>query len=118
MKLTDLKPCACCRGPLIKPPMITWYVIRVSQALLHPQHARETLALNAMLSADLSALRIAEALAPNADQAVALIAEQPGGAWDELHVCFDCYCRSLGQLAGLVEQANHSLAPKNAEVPA
>jgi hypothetical protein len=102
VKLSDLKPCACCGGPLIKPPIVTWHVIRVSTALLHPRHARETLGLAQMTGS----LAIAEVMGPAADAAVAIVGEQPGASWTELHVCFDCYCTKVGDLAGMCERAD------------
>jgi hypothetical protein len=101
MKLSELKPCASCGGPLLRPGIANWYVVRVSQALLHPGAAREVLGLNVYFG---GALGIAEVMAPRADQAVAIIGDQPGAAWTELHLCFDCYARKGSiDLASLVE---------------
>lgn len=102
MKLSELKPCSNCNGPLLGKQLINWYVVRVSMAMLHPTNARETLGLMQYFG---GALAIAEAMAPRADESVAIIADQPGASWSELHLCLDCYCTvSVCSLAALIER--------------
>lgn len=105
MKLSELKPCACCRGPLLKPPTGNWYVLRQSIALIKPRAAQQVVGLSMMFG---GALGLAEAMAPDAE-AVAILCDEPGGGKAaEIHVCFDCYVRRLGDLVGLFEAANEA----------
>ena len=73
MKISDLKPCAACGGPLLCPPCAVWYVIRVSHAMPHPRHAREVLGLTQILG---GAVKVAEAMAPAADEAVMVLGDK------------------------------------------
>jgi hypothetical protein len=45
LKLSELKPCAKCGGPLRKPPSIQWYVVRMCHAMLNPRATNEVLGL-------------------------------------------------------------------------
>lgn len=77
MKISDLKPCACCGGPLLNPPVATWYVIRLSQAMLHPRHAREVVGLTQIFN---GAMGLAEGMAPAADKAVMVLGDEDPGS--------------------------------------
>ena len=77
--------------------------------MLHPVAARETIGLMSFIGN----LAIAEALAPRAEQAIAVLGDMPGGSWTDIHLCFDCFCDKLGNLPGLVEQANAAPAEED-----
>lgn len=96
MKLSELKPCALCHGPLLKPPMGCWYVIRISHAMVNPRAARQVVGLDLMFG---GALGIAEAMAPDADGAVTIVGDKEPSLMTELHVCFECYSGKLQDLA-------------------
>lgn len=103
MKLSQLKPCASCRGPLLVKGIANWYVLRQTIALLRPNAAREVMGLTTMFG---GALELAEAMAPAAEDAVAIMSDLPGaGKPSEIHICFNCYCDKFGNLPGLFENA-------------
>ena len=87
MRLSDAKPCICCGGPLTKRSMINWYVIRVSTAIVNPRVANTVLGTMQITGS----LQIAEAMAPGAEDAIAIVGDLPGSTWTELHICFDCF---------------------------
>jgi hypothetical protein len=104
MKLSELKPCACCHGPLLSPPAGNWYVLRQTIAIIKPQAARSVMGLSMHFG---GAMGLAEMFAPDAN-AVAILADEPGAPKAaEIHVCFDCYVQRLGELAGLFESSQH-----------
>lgn len=70
------KHCACCGGPLQKPPIGNWQVVRVSQA-----HA------------------------PSAG-AVVIVADRYPECMVEVHVCFGCWTSRLMPLAEMVDRVN------------
>lgn len=107
MKLSELKPCAMCNGSLLKPPAGSWYVIRLTQALIDPKAARETGGLAMMFGGFNApgALAVAEALSPNAD-AVMIMGDKDASLTTELHVCFDCMVQKLSPLLHAAEVAN------------
>jgi hypothetical protein len=107
MKLSKIKPCAACGGPLMNSPIGNWFVLRVSTAMLNPQRARETLGMMQFFG---GALGLAEAFVPEPEKAIAIVGDLPGATWTELHLCLDCYC-SLGNLVGLVENASKEGGP-------
>jgi hypothetical protein len=98
VKLSDLKPCACCNRPLCKPPLSSWYVIRISQAMVNPRAANEVLGLTQVLQ---GALAIAEAFAPDAGNAVTILGDKEPALMREIHICLDCLHETLGRLANL-----------------
>lgn len=100
MKISELKPCACCGGTLIKPPIVNWYVVRASGAMLHRTHAREVLGLNTFFG---GAIRLAEAMAPAADEAVVIWGDKDPVLMTEFHVCMDCFYSRFGELGRLME---------------
>jgi hypothetical protein len=104
MKLSQLKPCAICGGPLRTAPSIQWYVIRVGRAFLNAGAVNRTLGLAQMLG---GAMGVAEAMSPDAARAVVILEDEPGsGGWTDLHVCMDCYHGRLAPLAAADEAAN------------
>jgi len=103
VKLSDLKPCASCGGPLLQPPQDAWYAFRSSLAMLNCGAAREVLGMTMMLGGNLRCgpLRLAEQFAPCAEEAITILAEKDGALWTEGHVCFEC--ASTFSLLELVE---------------
>lgn len=107
MKLSELRVCDSCRGPLLAPGGgITFRVVRVSMAVVSPRAAREVMGLSMMFG---GALGLAEAMAPEAD-AVKILADH-GTPWTELFLCQDCYCTRDANLASLVEMRDRAKAP-------
>jgi hypothetical protein len=105
MKLSELKPCALCGGPLLRPPCGTWYVLRVTQAMVNPAAARQVLGLTTMLW---GALGLAEAFAPEPEEAVMVFGDKDRHLMTELHVCFDCWVGKLSVLGMAVEKAGEA----------
>lgn len=70
MKLSELKPCAVCKGKIT--PM--WYVVRFSMAMLKPQAANGVMGLMQMLGGSLA---LAEAMAPEPDCVVVMGDKEP-----------------------------------------
>lgn len=107
MKLSSLKPCACCRGPLRSPMCATWYVIRMTQAMVNRQHANEVVGLNTMFG---GAFGLAEMMAPAADKAVMILGDDEPKLMTEIHVCFDCLVGKMGMLSSAMELAREDAA--------
>ena len=103
MKLTDLRPCDGCHGPLLKPPFATFNVVRVSQAMLSPDAARGVIGLTTMLGS----LRLAEVMAGDSD-AVKVLGEQEPALWTELFICQECLMAST-PLAMVIEARSETL---------
>ncbi len=83
MKLSELKPCDHCGGPL--PP--SWWIVRVSQAMLDREATQETLGLMQMLGGSLA---IAEAMGARSEEAVLVMGDKVTGLWTEIFLCQDC----------------------------
>jgi hypothetical protein len=110
MKLTDLRPCDACNGPLQGKPggvrSATWYVVRVTQAMLNPKAAGRTLGLAQFFgqgSISPAALNLAEVMGDCGDDAVMILGDKEPALTTELFICFDCYCGPL-DLASVVER--------------
>lgn len=98
MKLSELRQCDGCGGPLVQPPNIRFEVVRLSAAIVIPSSANEVLGLTQYFR---GALKLAEVLAPDAD-VVKLLGDTAG--WDELLLCSGCYFgESLGRLLEILE---------------
>lgn len=117
MKLTDLRPCDACNGPLQGKPggvrSATWYVVRVTQAMLNPKAAGRTLGLaqffgNGDMAAP-GALTLAEAMGDCGDDAAMILGDKEPELMTELFICFDCYCEPIS-LAGIVERRSEARA--------
>jgi hypothetical protein len=93
MKLTELRPCDNCGGPIAP----TFYVVSIDQALVHPKAANEVLGLNQMFGGH--ALQLAEVMAPDAE-AVKMV---PGGP-TKIYLCIACCCTAGILLAALLEK--------------
>lgn len=107
MKLSELKPCACCNGPLCLPGIGTWYVLRVCQAMVNPQAANEVLGMTQMYGG-FHALGIAEAMAPRPDEAVMILGDEEPKLLEEIHVCFNCWTGELMPVYQLFENARQA----------
>jgi hypothetical protein len=103
VKLSDLKPCAVCGGPL--PPI--WRVVRVSLAALDREATNGVLGVSQMMGGlhVPGALAIAEALAPASDQAVMVLGDKDKSMMDEFNICQGCFLTKPIDLALLQERA-------------
>ena len=99
MKLSDLKPCAVCGGPL--PPI--WYVVRASMAMLNERAARGVLGLNTIFGGQ--ALALAETMAPAADEAVMVAMDKDRDLMHEIHICQQCYLMKEVCMGELTERS-------------
>lgn len=106
MKLSELKPCAACGGPLMKPPAGCWYVVRVSTAIVNPAAARQVMGLSMMFG---GAMGLAEAMAPQPEKAVLIVGDEEPSCMSEFHLCLDCVPT---ELLGLIERQSDEKAAK------
>lgn len=83
MKLSELRPCDKCNGPLAP----SWYVIKLSQCMLDRNATNQTLGLTQMFGGNLA---IAELMGSQADRAVVVLGDEIDGLWTELLVCQSC----------------------------
>lgn len=114
MRLSELNPCALCGGPLRPKYAGGWYVLRVS-LVMFTQAANEVLGL-CQVYGGLRAIKIAEAMAPAADDAVMIAGEKDPELWQEVHVCMECYHEKLDAVARLMQQvAEQKKAAKKEE---
>ena len=90
LKLSDLRACDNCGGKLTgeEGRNITFYIVRVTMAVLNPRAINQVMGLHQYFQG--KAFALAEVMAPESDHAVELVAEQEGGKWAELLICFDC----------------------------
>ncbi len=104
MKLSELRPCDHCGGPL--PPI--WYYVRVSQCMLDRKATNETLGLTQMLGS----LQVAEAMGARTEDAVVILGEKIPTMWNQIFLCQDCALGmndeapdyNLGQLLSKIEE--------------
>ena len=101
MKLSEAKPCIVCSGPLLKPPMGMWYVVRVTRAMLSPRAANQVLGMAQMFGGRLG---LAEVMAPSPDEAIMILGDKEPALLTELHICFECYHEKLGDLWSAVDR--------------
>ena len=97
MKLSQLRPCASCKGKLAP----VWYVIRVSQAMLKPCATNQVLGLAQMFGGSLS---LAETMAPESD-CVLVMGDQEPSLMTEIHVCQECFLMGKIELPVMMENA-------------
>lgn len=103
MKLSELRPCDRCRGPV----GLVFSIVRTSLAVVNQKAAREVVGTAGILGglSNPGALRVAEALAPQAE-AVVIAGEKDPNLWSELVLCLACANdpdASLPELAALAE---------------
>lgn len=101
MKLSELKPCASCGGPLLKPPAGNWYVLRQTIAMVMPGATQQVMGLAAYFRGHIG---LAEAFAPDVEAVTILadVPEAPPAA--EIHICLECYAFKFSELAMLFEK--------------
>ena len=99
MKLSELKPCAACHGKIAP----IWYVVRISQAMLNPRAANQTLGLAQMFGGNLA---LAEVMSPQPD-CVLVMGDAEPGLMTELSICQNCFLMGKVELPILMEEANH-----------
>jgi len=112
MKLSELRPCDSCNGPLTgKNAMrsMTWYVVRVSQAMLNPRAANEVLGMTQYFQ---GALGMAEIMTPRPDEAVMILGDKEPQLMTELFLCLECACEPKHGLAILIEKRNEAISKK------
>lgn len=104
MKLSELTPCCRCQKPL-GPVFI---VVRISQAMIKPQAAREVVGMAMILGGldNPGALRVAEAMTPRPDEAVLIFGDEKPELMTEVIVCQECYLMESIDLCSLVEMVN------------
>jgi|GEM_PF-4489249 len=95
MKLSQLRPCDNCRGPLMHG---YFYVVRVSQAFVLPRQANQVLGLTQYLGGNLP---LAEIFAPD-DDVVKILGDENKELMHEIFLCQDCALQPV-DLLGLVE---------------
>lgn len=100
MKLSELKPCFKCGGPLVKPPAGNWFVVRISSAMIDPFAARQVGGLAMIFG---GALGLAETMAPAPEKAVLILGDEQPALMAEFHLCMDCV---PVELFGMWEQAS------------
>ena len=90
MRLSELRPCDNCGGKLTgeEGRNITFYIIRFTMAVFNPNAINQVMGMHQYFQG--KAFALAEVMAPESDHAVNLVAEQEGGKWVELLICFDC----------------------------
>lgn len=109
MKLSELRPCDSCNGPLIgKGPTANplWYVVRVTQAVVS-QKANQVMGLAQYFNGDLG---LAEVMAPEPDKAVLVLGDENKELLTELFLCMECAVTPRKSVAILVEKRQGAIA--------
>lgn len=94
MKLSELRPCDFCGGPV----GLCFRFIEVRVAVVRPDAARQVMGLSVAHGFPIG---LAEEFAPEADRAVAHSEELT----DKLFCCTECYCKPL-DIARVIEKRN------------
>lgn len=109
MKLSELPLCIECDKPPIGQGKGFFYVLRVSLAMVDQRAASGVLGVTQIVSGGgaptLAALRVAEALAPDAEGFVKVLSDEDPRLGTEIIVCQECFLNK-GDLAMWVEKAN------------
>jgi hypothetical protein len=108
MRLSDLRPCENCGGPLGG----SFVVLRSSQAMLNPKAARVVMGTTMILG---GALRLAEAMAGGADEAVLVFGDKDRELLNEFLLCQDCGAGEVN-VGRLASQAQARARRDGAEV--
>lgn len=104
MKLSEAKPCAICGGPLLGQPHVgSWYVVRVSQAMVMPRQANQVVGLAQIFQGSIG---LAEVMAPDADGAILIMGDKEPALMTELHICFDCMHIKCSELPMAMDRSN------------
>lgn len=100
MKLSELRPCDNCGGPLAPPNV--FYVVRMSLALILPGAVNTVLGMTQMFNGN---LQLAEVMAPEADAAIIAGDEEPE-LMSEFILCQKCFTVGKVDLAVMQEKQN------------
>lgn len=111
MKLSDVKPCACCGGPLLVDQMQHWYEFRVSMVIINQRATQQVLGVMAILGG-VQALGIAEAMA-STPEAVMVMGEHDKELYTQAHICFRCYRKPLAEIHETVSQHQETTREKS-----
>lgn len=95
MKLTELTPCAVCKGKIVP----FWYVVRFSMAMISPRAANGVMGLAQMFGGNLA---LAEAMAaePNC---VKIAGDEEPNLMTEINICQQCFFEKPLDMAMLME---------------
>lgn len=106
MKLSELKSCAVCNGKIA--PL--WYVVRVSQAMLNPRAANQTLGLMQMFGGNLA---LAEIMSPEPD-CVLVMGDKEPSLMTEINICQNCFLMKPLHM-GLLMESSREPEPTHAD---
>lgn len=108
VKLSELKPCVCCGGPLLIPGVGNWYVLRQTIGILNPTASRQ---VSGMMQFFNGSMKLAEVFTPDAENAVFILCDHPNAPKaSEIHVCLGCYIEKFGNLPWLFEASDEYIA--------
>lgn len=108
MKLSQLRPCDGCNGPLLGKGLYKtamWYVVRVTQAMVS-QKANQVMGLAQIFN---GCLGLAEVMAPEPDEAVLILGDKEPQLMTELLLCMECATKGSNGVAILVEKRNNAI---------
>src|SRR5580698_11127776 len=97
MKLSELRPCAVCRGPLVP----IWQVVRISMAALDRSKTQRVLGMTQFFGGNLA---LAEVM--TSDDCVMVLGDQDPAMMTEFNICQTCFLKGPINLAELVESQN------------
>lgn len=105
MKLSDLRPCDNCGGPI----GYAFHVFKYSFAAVNPRAVHELSGLSMMLGSP----QLAEVMGAHQDDAVQLLADQEDDegkveGWHEFFLCTDCFCGDVNVGVMLEKKADAS----------
>lgn len=95
MKLSELPICVECDKPVIRPESRgPFYVIRASLATVNPKAASGVFGLTTIMSAggppSAAAIKVAEAMAPDAEGAIMILGDKEPTLMTEFALCQNC----------------------------
>lgn len=104
MKLSELRPCDCCGGPLTGG---IFHILRQSMAIVSPKAANQVLGMTQYFGG-LQHIGLAEMMSPD-PEAVKILGDekQHGGEWLEIFVCQECSLKDV-MLGVLIEKASEA----------
>lgn len=104
-KLSEIKPCAVCKGKIVP----TWYVLRISQAMLRPSAVNSTMGIAQMFGGidRPGALAIAEVMSPDPD-CIMVLGDLKPELMLEIYVCQNCALMKDVNIAMLMESARQT----------
>lgn len=94
MKLSALRPCDACGGPLLKPHVATFLVVESQQAMINPVVVQQLAGMGAVWNQDIfkspRALAMAEIFIPQSDDAVWRLGDKEPELKSNLLLCLEC----------------------------